>query len=75
MYFHLDRLNGAALGVSANLDRVQLNARLAPADEPGRDLQALYSTVADALYTGSPDDRLATATVGEINKQLTARVQ
>jgi hypothetical protein len=73
MYFHLDRLNGAALGLAANLDRVQLNARLSPTDEPGRDLQALYSAVADALYTSSPDERLATAAVGEINKRLNAR--
>ena len=73
MYFHLDPLNGAALGVAANLERVQLNVRLAPTDETGRDWQALYSSVADALYASSANDRLAAAAVGEINKQLGAR--
>ena len=33
LYIHVEPLTGSALGVSADLSRVQLNARLAPVDE------------------------------------------
>lgn len=72
MYFQLEPLNGGALGVAADLSHIQLNARLAPADESGRALHGLYSSVVDALYTKQPDAIRASAVIDEINKLLAA---
>ncbi|HVG18815.1 MAG TPA: hypothetical protein VNI02_07150 [Blastocatellia bacterium] len=72
MYFHLEPLDGAALGVAADLRRVQLNVRLAPVDETGRALQGLYSSIVDALYGIQADTRMASAVVGQLNKLLVA---
>jgi hypothetical protein len=72
MYFMLDALDAAAIGIPADLSRVQLNARLAPADDSGRALQGIYSTIADALYTKQVNQPLAAAAVVELNKLLAA---
>ncbi|MFP5262805.1 MAG: hypothetical protein ACLGJB_12950 [Blastocatellia bacterium] len=72
MYFRLEPLNGRALGVAADLTRVQLNVRLAPVDETGRELQGLYSSIVDALYGGRADAATASAVVAELNKLLGA---
>ncbi|HVG18942.1 MAG TPA: hypothetical protein VNI02_07800 [Blastocatellia bacterium] len=70
MYFHLEPLNGGEVGVAAGLSRVQLNVRLAPVDERGREMQGLYSSIVDALYGHQSDGRMAATVVGELNKLL-----
>jgi hypothetical protein len=72
MYFHLEPLDGSALGVAADLGRVQLNVRLAPVDNSGRALQGVYSSIVDALYGKQADTRMASDAVGELNKALAA---
>jgi hypothetical protein len=72
MYFHLEPLDGPALGVPADLSRVQLNARLAPTDNAGRAMQGIYSAIVDALYAKQTDARMATAAIAELNKVLAA---
>ncbi|MGA9773915.1 MAG: hypothetical protein WBV94_33095 [Blastocatellia bacterium] len=70
MYFQLEPLDGPQLGVAADLSRVQLNARLAPTDNPGRALHGIYSAIVEALYVRSADLELATLSVAELNKAL-----
>ncbi|HKS40620.1 MAG TPA: hypothetical protein VJX74_08375 [Blastocatellia bacterium] len=70
MYFQLEPLDGRALGVAADLSRVQLNVRLAPTDNAGRALHGIYSAIVEALYVKSVDRRLATDAVAELNKAL-----
>ena len=72
MYFRLEPLDSRALGVTADLSRVQLNARLAPMDDTAHALQDLYTASVDALYGEPANERLAAAALGEINKLLTA---
>jgi len=72
MYFRFEPLNEAALGVAADLNRVQINVRLAPIDESGRALQGVYSSIVDALYSSKIDTKMASAAVGELNKLLAA---
>ena len=72
MYFRLEALDGRALGVSADLGRVQLNARLAPTDDTARALQDLYTAAVEAIYGEPVNERLASAALGEINKLLVA---
>ncbi|HSE98456.1 MAG TPA: hypothetical protein VLD57_09355 [Blastocatellia bacterium] len=70
MYFHFEPLDARALGVAADLSRVQLNARLAPVDATARDLHGLYSLTVDTLYVDKPDERSAGVLINEINKAL-----
>lgn len=70
MYFQLEPLDGRALGVQADLTRVQMNVRIAPGDEKSRALQGVYSAIADALYGKEADNRLAAIAVGELNRIL-----
>ena len=70
LYIHIEPLTGSALGVSADLSRVQLNARLAPVDESERILQGAYSSVVDALYGAKIDSSAAAVEVSELNKLL-----
>ena len=72
LYFRFEALDGRALGVAADLSRVQLNARLAPVDDRARHLRDLYSLIAEMLYGERADDRLAAAVIGELNKALAA---
>ena len=72
MYFQLEPMDGRALGVQADLSRVQMNVRIAPGDEKARALQGVYSAIADALYGKEPDNRLAAIAVGELNRLLAA---
>lgn len=70
MYIHFEPLMGSALGVVADLSRVQLNARLAPVDNSERALQAAYSSIIDALYGKQIDTRAAAIEINELNKLL-----
>lgn len=72
IYFHLDPIDGASLGVAADLSRVQLNARLAPADDRGRALHSLYSSLVEALKENA-NRRVIESITTELNKMLAAR--
>jgi hypothetical protein len=70
MYIHLEMLAGNALGVPADMTRVQLNVRFAPVDDSERALQGIYSAIVDALYAKQIDARAAADAVGELNTLL-----
>jgi hypothetical protein len=70
MYFHLEPLNGSALGVPADFSRVQLNLRLAPLDDTSRALHSLFTAVVDALQGEQADANQATAIIRELNQIL-----
>jgi hypothetical protein len=70
MYFQFEPLDGRALGVEADLTRVQLNARLAPGDEAGRELHAVYSSLVAALNGEGRDARAAADLLEELNRSL-----
>jgi hypothetical protein len=72
LYFRFEALDGQALGVAADLSRVQLNARLAPVDDRARQLRDLYSLIGEALYGDRVDERVAAAVIGELNKAFAA---
>jgi hypothetical protein len=70
MFFHLDALDGRALGVPADLSRVQLNARLTPEDPAAQRLHSLYTALTGALAGEQADERMAAALVRELNRIL-----
>lgn len=70
IYFHFELIDARALGVRADLSRVQMNARLAPGDAKARALQGVYSAIADALYGNEVNTRLAEIAVRELNKMI-----
>jgi hypothetical protein len=70
MYIHFEPLAGSALGVSADLSRVQLNVRLAPVNDSERALQGAYSSIIDALYGNKIDAGAAAVEITELNKLL-----
>ena len=70
MFFHLDPLDAAALGVLADMSRVQLNARLAPTDATAQTLHSLYTALTHALAGEQADERSAAALVRELNRVL-----
>jgi hypothetical protein len=72
MYFRLEPLDAGALGVAADISRLQLNARLAPDDDTARTLQDLYTSIVEALYGREVNERLAAAAITEINKLFAA---
>jgi hypothetical protein len=68
LYFHFEPLDAGALGVTADLTKVQLNVRLEPLDETARTLHGLYCDVVDALYGERADEKLAAAVISELNR-------
>ena len=70
MYFHFEPLDGRALGVPADLGRVQLNLRLAPLDETARVLHGLYAAAVDALQGEQADAAQASEIIRELNQLL-----
>jgi hypothetical protein len=70
MYIHFEPLVGKALGVGADLSRVQLNARFAPVNDAERAVQSVYSWIVDALYGKQVDVSGAATAVIELNKLL-----
>ena len=69
MYFHLENLDGRALGVPVDLSRVQLNLRLDPLDETTRTMNELYRDLVDALHLQT-DANVASAILRELNQLL-----
>jgi hypothetical protein len=70
MYLHLEPLDPRALGVAADLSRVQLNARFAPKDSTAKTLHSLYTALVDAVYGEQFDEAEAAALIAEMNKVL-----
>jgi hypothetical protein len=68
LYFHFEPLDSIALGVTADLSKVQLNVRLRPLDDTASALHGLYCYVADALYGERADEKLAAAAINELNR-------
>src|SRR4030095_10624605 len=68
LYFHFEPLDATAIGVAADLTRVQLNVRLEPLDDTAKTLHGLYSYVVDPLYVKRTDERLAAAAISELNR-------
>jgi hypothetical protein len=73
LYFHFEPLDSGALGVMADLTKVQLNVRLAPPDDTARTLHGLYCYVVDALYGERADEKLSAAAIGELNRVFAGR--
>jgi hypothetical protein len=71
LYFKLAPLDARVLGVPADMTDVQLNARLAPGNAVERNLQAAYSSIADALY--AKEDGYAQQALNDLNQLLAAR--
>jgi hypothetical protein len=70
MYIHFEPLTGRALGVPANMSRVQLNARFAPLDDEERTLQAIYSSIVNAMLGKQPGPPAAGSAIAELNAIL-----
>jgi hypothetical protein len=70
MYLRLSPLDGAALGVPADLSAVQLNARLYATSEIERDLHWLYSALVEATQGENKNERLAADYLDAINRVL-----
>ena len=70
LYIHFEPLAGSALGVPADLTRVQLNGRFAPVNDSERALQGAYSWIVDALYGNKIDASAAAVEIAELNKLL-----
>ncbi len=68
LYFHFEPLDAGALGVTADLTKVQLNVRLEPLDDIARTMHGLYCYVVDALYGERADEKLAAAAISELNR-------
>jgi hypothetical protein len=68
LYFHFEPLDARALGVPADLSKVQLNVRLSPLDDTAKLLHGLYCYVAEALYSERADEKLAAAAITELNR-------
>lgn len=70
MYMHLEPMDSRALGIAADLSRVQLNARFAPKDSTAKTLHSLYTALVDAVYGEQVDEAEAAALIAEMNKVL-----
>lgn len=72
LYLRLAPMDGRALGLTADLSKVQLNARLAPRNDVERALQAAYSSIVDALFAKEVDSDAANTASSDLNRQLSA---
>jgi hypothetical protein len=70
MYLHFEPLVGSALGVPADLGRVQLNARFAPVDDTERTLQVIYGSIVNAMLGTQPNAPAAGSAIAELNAIL-----
>ena len=70
LYFKLAPLDARTLGVPADMRQLQLNVRLAPVNDAERGLQAVFSSIVDALYGKQVDGDAAEIAVSELNKLL-----
>ncbi len=70
MYMHLEPMDSRALGIAADLSRVQLNARFTPKEGTAKTLHSLYTALIDAVYGEPTDEAEAEALIAEMNKVL-----
>ena len=70
LYFKLAPLDNKFLGIPLDLSDVQLGARLAPTDDPARDLQLLFSDVVAALESKSEEETSLGPALDALNKAL-----
>ena len=72
LYFHFEPLDSSALGLTADLTKVQLNVRLETLDDTAHALHGLFCYVVDALYGERADKKLAAAAIIELNRVFAA---
>jgi hypothetical protein len=72
MYLKLSPLDGAKLGVPADLSAVQLNARLYATSEIERDLHWLYSALLETTQGENKNEQLTVDYINAINHILKA---
>jgi hypothetical protein len=72
MYLKLSAIDVKALGAPADLNGLQINARLHPTSELERDLQWLYSALIRAALGEPPNEEYAAGYLAEINRILKA---
>jgi hypothetical protein len=70
MFFHLSPIKSSALGLTINMNQVQLNVRLFPVNDVERELQVLFSDLVAATYGKEVDTGAANAQVAGINELL-----
>lgn len=70
MYMIFDPMEGRALGVPADMSRVQLNVRFYTIDDTARTLHGIYSSIIDATEGPLADQAAAAALVDELNRKL-----
>ncbi len=70
IYFKLSGLEGKATGLPFDLSNTQLNARLYSTSEVERDLNWLYSALVRATLAETPDEKIASIYLDEINRIL-----
>lgn len=72
LFFRLSPLDGRALGLGFDMNRVQLNLRLSPVSQPERDMQWLFSALTSALLGQVRDEVVAQQYLDAINRLLKA---
>jgi hypothetical protein len=68
LYFRLSPIHSRTLGITIDLSRVQLNARLFPDNEVERHLQVTYSDIVAAGYGDKPDAKAAATYLASLNE-------
>jgi hypothetical protein len=69
MYFRLEGV-GSLEGLTADLSRVQLNARLYPTDDLARRLHSLYSALVGELSQDHPNQKVLVGMIDDLNHLL-----
>lgn len=70
LYFQLSPIKASALGLTMDMSKVQLNARLFPTSEVERELQVAFSDVVAALYGEKPKPNAALPPLAALNQLL-----
>lgn len=70
IFLKLSPLAGRSLGVPLDMSAVQINLRFYTTSETERNLHWLYSNLVFATLSNSPDEKLASDYIAEINRLL-----
>jgi hypothetical protein len=68
LYFRLSPINSRALGLTIDVSRVQLNARLFADNDVERELQFIYADLVSAAYRSKPDAKEAAKNLAALNQ-------
>ena len=68
LYFQLSPIVNKTLDIPLDMSAVQLNGRLAPTDDIGRDLQLAFSDLVLGLDGKQPDERLVQESLEVLNR-------